>query len=67
MRVIVTVRELIDRDLWVKACEVLGLNPYAVSEEQIDPDDELKIESTQAFEIGLIKMNPDYTIEEKES
>ncbi|HET7846973.1 MAG TPA: hypothetical protein VFL72_05730 [Acidimicrobiia bacterium] len=67
MRVIITVRELIDRDLWWKACEVLGTSEWAINEGQIDPADELKIESTEAFKIGLIKMNDDYTIKEEET
>lgn len=66
MRVIVTAGELIDRGVWTKACEVLGIHEWAVNEGQIDRDDEMTISSTAAFQLGLIKMNDDGSIEIKE-
>lgn len=62
MRVLITVGELIDRDLWVRAAELLGFNPYAVSEGQIDHGDEITIPSTQAFQLGLIRMADNYEV-----
>jgi hypothetical protein len=63
MRIVVTARELIDRDLWWKACEVLGFSEWAINEGQIDPADEITIETPEALRIGLIKMNDRYEIE----
>jgi len=66
MRIVITVGELIDRGRWEQACGVLGLGEWVVSEGQMDRDDELVIEASEAFRIGLIQMNDDYSIVEKE-
>lgn len=66
MRIIITPGELIDRGIWLKSCEVLGISEWAVSEGQIDRDTEMAIEVSEAFELGLIKMNDNGSIQFKE-
>jgi len=52
MRVIVTAKELIDAGLWDTACDVLGYNPWAVSE-GMPSDTEITMTADQAIQIGL--------------
>lgn len=49
-----TAQYLIDRHLWDQACEVLGLNPWAVNEGQIDPAEWIGFTEQQARDVGLI-------------
>jgi hypothetical protein len=63
MMVIITVGELIDKGLWVRAAEMLGVSAYAVNEGQVERGHQVWLSSTQAFELGLIKMNDDYSVE----
>lgn len=63
MRVIITIRELIDRGVWPKAAGLLGVSEYVVNEGQIEPDSKVWLTSEQAFDLGLIRMNDDYAIE----
>jgi hypothetical protein len=54
MKVVTTPRELMDRLRWDEACSMLGLNPWAVSEGQMDPGDEITLTEAQAFQLGLV-------------
>ena len=53
MKVVVTVRDIIERGLWEKVCELKGLNGWAVAEGLIDEDDEIVLTEEEAKEIGL--------------
>jgi hypothetical protein len=63
VKVVITVGELIDKDLWFRAAELLGVSEYAVNEGQVSSDHQVWLSPGQAFELGLIKMNDDYSIE----
>lgn len=54
----VTARELMDRGVWVAACDELGLNEWAVNEGRMDSDDEVEMTVEQAETIGLLPARP---------
>jgi len=54
MKVVMTVRVIIDRGLWEEVCELLkGLNEWA-AKGLIDEDDEIVLTEEEAKEIGLL-------------
>jgi len=55
MKIVVTAQELLDKGLWGDACELLGLNEWAVNEGLMDSDEELTLTEEQAKTLGLIK------------
>lgn len=66
MRVTITAGELIDQGRWQQACGVLGIGEWAVSEGLMDRDDEIVMEASEAFRIGLIRINEKFEIEPTE-
>jgi hypothetical protein len=54
-RVTVTARELLDRLVWDRACDMLGLNPWAVNEGQMDSGERLTFTLEQAQTLGLLR------------
>jgi hypothetical protein len=62
MMIVITVGELVEKGLWVKAAELLGISEYAI-EGLLSSDQRAWLSSDQAFELGLIKMNDDYSME----
>lgn len=58
MKIIITPRELINRGLWEKACEITGVNLWAVSEGLTDSDSEIFLTEEQAQQIGVIHAVP---------
>ena len=54
MTITVTARELLDRGVWTEACELLGINEWAVNEGLMDPGDEIILTVNQAKQLGLL-------------
>ena len=54
MKVIITVKELMDKDIWHDFCEDNGLNPWGVNEGTINSDDEFTLTEEQAKKYGLL-------------
>lgn len=52
MYVIITKEELLDRNLFVEAVEIKGMDIYGV--QQMPHDEEISLTEKQATEIGLI-------------
>lgn len=55
MKIILTLKELIDKHNWDKVCEVFGLNPWCINTGLASGDEEQVITEEQAKEIGIIK------------
>ena len=43
MKLLITVRELIDMGIWEKVCDMKGINPYALSEGLMSEDEEIEL------------------------
>jgi len=54
MNITITAAELQDLGIWAEACEELGINPYAVNEGLMNPDEELTLTEFQAQRLKLI-------------
>jgi len=50
----ITVRELFDRDLWAKYCEISDTNVWAVNEGLLDENDEIELTDKEMQELFLI-------------
>lgn len=48
MKIIVTYRDILDKGMWSEACELLGLNPYAINEGRLDAEEERTLTYDQA-------------------
>ena len=55
MKIITTPRELFDKGIWMEACELLGINEWAVNEGLMCQTEGLELSHEQAIELGLIK------------
>lgn len=60
MRITVTMTaaELIDRDAWSGACDLLGMNPFAVMGGLMDREREITMTEAQAWKLGLVPYRP---------
>lgn len=58
MEVRITVRELLDLDRWSDACEVAGINVWAVNEGQMSSTDTLTLTHEQAWKLNLVTIAP---------
>jgi len=54
MKVLITGRELLDRGVWDQACDMLGMNVWAINEGQMDSTEELTLTEEQAQELGIL-------------
>jgi hypothetical protein len=54
LKILITPRELMDRTRWDEACDLLGINPWAVNEGRMDGDEELTLTEEQAAELGIL-------------
>ena len=52
MRITITGRELLDRDIWDKYCELEGMNIWAINEGLLDEDEKLDIPWNVAIKLG---------------
>ena len=55
MNITVTARELLDKDVWVDACELLDISVYAVAE-GMDPETSYDLTEEQAAKLGLLEV-----------
>jgi len=55
MKIMITTRELIDKELWDKFCEVTGTNEYSLSEGLVVDTDEFILTEEEAKKIGLLE------------
>ncbi|HEY9408896.1 MAG TPA: hypothetical protein VIP77_04885 [Jiangellaceae bacterium] len=54
MKIVTTPSELMDRLRWEEACDMLGLNVYAVAEGLMDGGEEITLSEEQAVTLGLL-------------
>jgi hypothetical protein len=54
MKVVITARELMNCHMWERACELAGINPWAVNEGLMDSDEELTLPGDVADKLGLL-------------
>ena len=54
MKIIITPNDLMDKGIWEKACELLGINVWAVNEGLMDSDEELYLTEGRANKLGLL-------------
>jgi hypothetical protein len=54
MKLTITAGELIDRDLWDRACDLLGISSWAVNEGQMDSSTPVELTEDQARELDLM-------------
>jgi len=54
MKITVTLGELMDRGAWLEACELLGLNGWALKEGLASDNDEVTLTTDQARQLGLL-------------
>ncbi len=59
MKVLITGRELLDRGIWDRACDLLGLNVWAINEGQMSSAEELTLTEGQAQELGILPKSDD--------
>lgn len=52
----VTAGELMDRGVWLEACDELGINEWTVNEGRMDRDDEVSLTLEQAAKIGFLRV-----------
>ena len=53
MKIVMTVREIVDAGLWQKFCDATGTNEWARNEGLVDDDTEFTITPEQAEEMGF--------------
>lgn len=54
IQVTATVRELMNRHVWDQACDMTGLNPWAVNEGQMGSGDRVTLTLEEARTLGLL-------------
>ena len=54
MKILITANELVQKGLWEKFCEHLGVDPWILKDE-VSLDDEFRVELPTAQMLGLIK------------
>ncbi len=54
MKIIITSNDLMDKGIWEEACELLGINVWAVNEGLMDSDEELYLTEDRANKLGLL-------------
>ena len=57
MIISMTVRELIDKDLWEMVCHIKGINLYAVNEGVMRSDERIAFSTEEAKRLGIIPRN----------
>ena len=55
MEIKITARDLMDKGLWMDACDMLGINEWAINEGLMVHSDILTLSEEQAKKLGLIK------------
>lgn len=55
MDIRITAREIMDKGLWDKFCELKGISVWAVNEGQVDSSEAFLVTEEESKELGLIK------------
>jgi hypothetical protein len=55
VNVILTIREIFDRDLWDKVCEIKGFDPWGMAEGKWSDSDTVVFTPEESVKLGLIK------------
>lgn len=55
MRLILTIREIMDRGLWDKFCDLRGWNPWIVNEGLAESNEDVILTDDEQRQLGLIK------------
>jgi hypothetical protein len=55
MKVIITPGELMDREIWGFACDVLEMDPWCIAEGKMTSGEEITISEEQARHLGLVR------------
>lgn len=53
MKIIVTLREILDKGDWDKYCELSGINPWCINEGFATSDEEVELAEDIAKQIGM--------------
>jgi hypothetical protein len=53
MEILITVGELLDRSLWTQACQIVGINEWAINEGQMSRDEQIRLTEDQAAQLDL--------------
>jgi hypothetical protein len=69
VKVIVTPRELFDRHIWTEACDLLGINSWAVNEGQMDSGEAITLTEDQAAQLRIVprRADPDTSKEQDDA
>jgi len=54
-KIILTASALLDKGVWIKFCEMRGINDWAISEGQMDSSEEFRLTLDEANKLGLLK------------
>ena len=54
MKIIVTVRDLFDKGVWMEYCDITGTSEWAVKEGRMNSDDEIELTDEQARKLRFI-------------
>lgn len=57
MKITTTPRELLDKGLWDRYCQLTGTNEWALNEGLMDSSQEVTVGETVAKTLGLIRQN----------
>lgn len=54
MKIILTVSEIMERDIWIAICDIKDINEWAVNEGLLQPEDIIELSEDEARKIYLI-------------
>jgi len=55
VEIVVTFREIMDKGMWDKFCEMKGLNVWCVNEGLADSDEKVELTEDEARKLGFLK------------
>ena len=55
MEIVLTVRELLDRDIWEAVCELKGINPWALKKGLLEDAERITLSEKDARDLFLIE------------
>lgn len=55
MEIIITVREALDRGIWLELCDLKDWNEWAINEGMMDDTEEITLTEEEAKKLGIIK------------
>ncbi len=54
MKVIVTVKEIIEADEWLEFCNLIGWDPHSLNEGTVDENERVVLTEEQAKELNIL-------------